>query len=389
MGLKNVWRISMNKNKKFLLYGHGGSHNHGAEAIIRTTVEIIKNNYPNSKIILSTHFKEQDVEFGIDVDEYCERDMYYVELAKSSHVKGKYDNDIYKSTIDKIDKNTVCLSVGGDNYCYDNWRRWRVIHEKAIETGAKSILWSCSIEPSMMDKEMLDTLRTHHAITARENITYNSLKEYGLNNVVLCSDVAFALMPQGIALPDNFVENNTVGINISPLVVRREAKPGIILENIINLIKYIIENTNMNVALIPHVVMSMDNDYALLKEIYDRFNSCRICLISDKLNASQYKYVISKCRVGVFARTHATIAAYSSGIPCIAIGYSVKAVGIGHDLGVGDYVMGLDKFLDKFNLCTMFKTLIKDEKIFSYKLKKIMDTYVENSRNYEVINALR
>lgn len=378
----------MNENKKFLLYGHGGSYNHGAEAIIKSTIKLIKSNYPNSQIILSTHFKEQDLEFEIEVDEFCERDMYYVELDKSSSEKGKYDKDIYRSTIEKIDKTTVCMSVGGDNYCYDNWRKWRVIHERAIKVGAKSILWSCSIEPPMLDKEMIDTLKTHHMITARERITYNSLIKHGLNNVVLCSDIAVSLKPTKTILPDNFFEHNTVGINISPLVLRREAKDGIILENIMTLIEYIIENTAMNIALIPHVVMSMDNDYSLLKEIYGRFNSDRICLISDKMDASRYKYIISKCRFGIFSRTHATIAAYSSGIPCIAIGYSVKAAGIGQDLGVSDYVIGLDAFVDEFSLCTMFINLMKDEKIFVDNLKNVMETYVENSRNYEVINAL-
>ncbi len=375
--------------KKFLLYGHGGSYNHGAEAIIKSTIKLIKNNYPDSHVLLSTHFKEQDMEFGIDVNEYCERDMHYAALDKSSSEKGKYDKLIYKSTIDKIDKDTVCLSVGGDNYCYDNWRRWKAIHERAIEAGAKSVLWSCSIEPSMMDKEMLDTLRTHHVITARESITYNSLKEHGLNNAVLCSDVAFALTSRKVDLPTNFIEYNTVGINISPLVVRREVKPGIILENIATIIEYIIKNTDMNIALIPHVVMSMDNDYAILKEVYDMFNSERICLVSDKLDAAQYKYVISKCRFGIFSRTHATIAAYSSGIPCIAIGYSIKSAGIAHDLGASDYVIGLDKFIDKFSLCTMFKNLMKNENIFSNNLEKIMELYVKNSRNCEVINVLR
>ena len=57
--------------KKFLLYGHGGSYNHGAEAIIRTTVQLIREKYPNSNIILSSNFAEQDLEYGLDkiVDE--------------------------------------------------------------------------------------------------------------------------------------------------------------------------------------------------------------------------------------------------------------------------------------------------------------------------------
>ncbi|WP_312811721.1 polysaccharide pyruvyl transferase family protein [Sedimentibacter sp.] len=352
----------MDKNKKFLLYGHGGSYNHGAEAIIRSTIKLIKKNYPDGYIILSTHFKEQDVEFGIDVHEYCERDMYYVELDKTSSEKGKYDKFIYKSAIDKIDKDTICMSVGGDNYCYDNWRRWKAIHERAVEVGAKSVLWSCSIEPSMLCDEMLDTLKFHILITARESITYNSLLKKGLKNVVLCSDVAFLLDKKEVKLPDNFIKGNTLGINLSPLIVRREERKGIIVQNILNVIDYVINKTNMNIAFIPHVVMPMDNDYELLSELYKYIDKKdRTCLISYKLNASEYKYIISQCRFGIFARTHATIAGYSSGVPILALGYSVKAKGIAFDLGCEDYVVPLDGFTEERTLEKRLIELIFNE----------------------------
>ena len=58
-----------------------------------------------------------------------------------------------------------------------------------------------------------------------------------------------------------------------------------------------------------------------------------------KLSAAEYKYLIAHCRFGVFARTHAAIAAYSSGIPCVTIGYSVKAQGIGNDMGMGNQIV--------------------------------------------------
>jgi colanic acid/amylovoran biosynthesis protein len=367
--------------KKFLLYGHGGSYNHGAEAIIKSTIKLIKSNYPDSYIILSTHFKEQDIEFGIEVDEYCERDMYYVELDKSSNEKGKYDKLIYKSTIDKIDKDTTCLSVGGDNYCYDNWRRWKAIHESAIEVGAKSILWSCSIEPSMLCNEMVETLKTHSFITARESITYNSLIEKGLENVVLCSDVAFLLQAKEVRLPDNFIIGNTLGINLSPLIIRRENKKGIIVQNILNVINYVLSNTEMNIALIPHVVMPMDNDYELLNEIYELIEKKdRACLISDKLSASEYKYIISNCRFGIFSRTHAAIAGYSTGVPILALGYSVKAEGIANDLGCGKYVISLKEFTDGKTLEKKFMEFISDENKIKEILERKSQLWKDNSK---------
>jgi polysaccharide pyruvyl transferase WcaK-like protein len=366
-------------NKKFLLYGHGGSYNHGAEAIIKSTIKLIKRNYPDSYIILSTHFKQQDIEFNMPIDEYCERDMYYVELDKYTSEKGKYDKLIYKSTIDKIDKDTICLSVGGDNYCYENWRKWKVIHERAIGVGAKSVLWSCSIEPSMLCDEMVDTLQSHCHITARESITYNSLLEKGLENVELCSDVAFLLEKKKVELPNNFIEGNTLGINLSPLIVRREKNKGIIVRNTLNVIDYVISNTDMNIALIPHVVMSMDNDYELLNGLYNLIEKKdRVCLISDKFSASEYKYIISNCRLGIFSRTHATIAGYSSCIPVLAVGYSVKAKGIALDLGCENSVVSLDEFTDEKTLEKKLIELVYNEKDIKNILKRKYDLCRDN-----------
>jgi len=52
-------------------------------------------------------------------------------------------------------------------------------------------------------------------------------------------------------------------------------------------------------------------------------------------NASQIKQVISQLRCFIGARTHATIAALSTGVPTLSIAYSVKAKGINKDL-LGD-----------------------------------------------------
>ena len=46
----------------------------------------------------------------------------------------------------------------------------------------------------------------------------------------------------------------------------------------------------------------------------------------------QLKYIISQCRLFIGARTHATIAAYSTFVPTLVIGYSVKSRGIAADL---------------------------------------------------------
>lgn len=58
----------------------------------------------------------------------------------------------------------------------------------------------------------------------------------------------------------------------------------------------------------------------------------KLAILSSDLNAAQLKHSISRCRFFIGARTHATIAAISQGVPTISIAYSVKAIGINRDL---------------------------------------------------------
>ena len=63
-------------------------------------------------------------------------------------------------------------------------------------------------------------------------------------------------------------------------------------------------------------------------------------LIPDNLNAAETKWVISKMAVFAGARTHATIAAISSGIPTLSFAYSLKARGINDDIyGHAEYCL--------------------------------------------------
>lgn len=319
--------------KHYLLYGHGGSYNHGSEAAVRCTIKLLREKSPGCFITLSSHFPEQDRQFCIEADEIIGRNL-----------AGKTNEEIYAETIRRITPETVCLSVGGDNYCYPNWQRYAAIHYAAIARGAKSILWSCSIEPSMLDDEMLAALRTHHLITVRESVSFDALKERGFHNIVRVSDVAFALEPQETPVPPR----PYVALNLSPLVLRRNPA---VLEAYQQLIDEIIGKTDCAIALVPHVEMPMDNDCEALARL--RGPADRLFRVPPGLVAAQYKYVIGHAELLVATRTHATIAAWSSGVPAIAIGYSAKARGVAADAGQERWVLDAAT-LDVDTLCEMF-----------------------------------
>ena len=54
----------------------------------------------------------------------------------------------------------------------------------------------------------------------------------------------------------------------------------------------------------------------------------RVHLLPDDLCAAEYKWIISKCIAFIGARTHATIAAFSTGVPTVSLAYSIKALGL-------------------------------------------------------------
>lgn len=70
--------------KKILLYGHGGAFNHGAEAILRASLPILRRS--GLPIYLSTHFPEQDRAFGLDklVDRLIPADLSLVPQEKAA-----------------------------------------------------------------------------------------------------------------------------------------------------------------------------------------------------------------------------------------------------------------------------------------------------------------
>ena len=367
------------ENMKYILYGFGGSYNHGGEAIIQTTCEMIRNIDLDATIILSTHFREQDEEFALPVDHYCVRDMEAFRQEKEDGNKNRFTEKVYKEVMLEIEKDSIVLSVGGDNYCYDNWEKWTVIHNRAKEIGAKTILWSCSIEPSMISEKMIQHLKTFDIIISRESKTHEALLNVGLTNVKRCYDVAFVLEPRIIELPEGFEIGNMVAINVSPLVLRREKSQGMIMRNIIQCIEYILNNTLYKVLLIPHVLMSADNDMDALLKIKEYYvNDNRVILFDKNCSASQYKYLISKCRFGIFARTHASIAAYSSMVPSIVLGYSIKSIGIASDLGMEQYILPIEQLKDE-SLLISLKELMKEEQEVKNKLHAKQNEMIEEA----------
>lgn len=353
---------------KYFMFNHSGSRNHGCEAIVRGTMNIIENADNGAAFVLSSYDPDSDTGLeGVELRTTAMRPLSgFEKIVSALNVKLKHSeyyaySKMYSDLIGQAEDCDVCLSIGGDTYCYGDNAEIRVVTSEIKKLGKKLVLWGASVGEEDLDENKLENLRLFDAVFAREPLTYDLLKSRGANaNIFLHADPAFCMERDDVEPIEGFDKLNTIGFNISPLIAARNPA---ILEISEAFIKYILEGTTLNVLLVPHVVVPGNNDYDYMLPMYIKFKETgRVKILSPDLNAKQYKGYIAGTRFFIGARTHATIAAYSSGVPTAVLGYSVKSRGISKDLfGEEKYVIDSRTLSDEKELIDQFELLVSEE----------------------------
>lgn len=384
---------------KYAFYSHGGSQNHGCEAIVRTLSSMIKKENPDAYIKLYSFKKAEDEKAGLSLVDETEEFDYSVSPKKisfsdrikialySRQSQKKADEFFYSIPCrnPSLKDNDVYISVGGDNYCYGDGHVAGAMNKTLRKLGKKTVLWGCSIGEEDMTPDKIEDLKGFDLVVARESYSYNALINNGINkNTVLYPDSAF-LLPVDDEMNRNFqVKEHTVGINISNFIYPKncdETNPA--KKAVFSLIRYILDKTDLNILLIPHVTRNNKCDCDTLGEIYETFKCDRISLVSGEYNATEYKSIISRCEMFIGARTHATIAAYSTCVPTLVIGYSIKSKGIAKDIfgKYEGYVVPKEELDDSERFIEIFKEFYSKNNEIRKHLNNFMPDYINKAEN--------
>ena len=226
---------------RYILHDHIGSANHGCEALVRTVSKLLG---PGRTVLLS-EAPEEDARYGVARPLVVQdvRPARSDVIRKSSpafwsaYLRLKLLNDYtpldvlpYRAALQTLTRDDILVSIGGDVYCYEDIQKRIRLHNLARHYAGGSILLGCSIEPKLLrSKALLRDLTAFDRITARETQTLHALQSAGLRNVSFCPDSAFLLEPRGAEIPEVFQPHNTVGINVSPLLLRRARNAKLIL----------------------------------------------------------------------------------------------------------------------------------------------------------------
>lgn len=335
--------------KKVVILIGSFCYNRGSEALVRGTIDIVKEYIPDSRIVLCSGEENFDAHLKIEnVDTYVRRQSYYNSFSMErirSNVYSKLlrnkkaaDRVKYRNLLAECKDADLVIVSGGDNYdkSYCMFDLMNSVNTAIRENSkVKMVMYDCSLDYKEIDENVKKDFSLFDAITAREGDTYQGfLKAFPDKNVYYYPDPAFVMKMEKVELPDGLLPGNTIGVNVSSMVTETHygSNSSIVLQAYVKMIEWALKNTAHNIMLIPHVMRNLD--LKVLRPLYQFFeNEKRIFLVDNEaLNAKQLKYLISQCVFYVGARTHSTIAAYSTCVPTLTLGYSVKSIGIAKDL---------------------------------------------------------
>lgn len=374
--------------KKILLYGIGTFKNRGVEAIVNSTLKMIDNK--KYDVTLATYDFDYNKKMYKNIPKvkhyYKSNELTEEEKTLEEEYKKlpfdyhNFEKLYQKDVIKEIDKSDICISVGGDNYCYPfcNWAY--TLDEYSHLKNKKTVLWGASLFDEINDDDLINDLNNFDVLVIRESLSYEAVKKYiPENRIIYAPDPAFSLEAKEITLNSWYEKRNIVALNVSPLTIQNKQQE----EAVHSLMDYILNETKYSILLLPHVTTDDCNDMDILQTLKDKYkDEDRVYLEKGTYNCQELKYIISKCKLLVAARTHASIAAYSQGIPTLVIGYSVKSRGLAQDLfgKLDNYVISKDD-LENETLISKFKYIDQNQRRIKNILKEQIPGIKEKSSN--------
>lgn len=351
---------------RIYLTGQNNFGNRGCEALVRSTVQVIREKLGDVEFLVPA------LNADLDRRQWPDAAASGVRFVSSPPLPGLFLQwsrvcsripvlthlpwPAYKpdaALVRDLESCDVLLSIGGDSYSLDydlaSLYFFAAVGDLGVRLGKPVILWGASVGPFSalpgVEKQMLAHLRSFAALTVRESHSIRYLHDADVvDSVVPVVDSAFAMHPQPVETAGFWPGETTAGVlalNLSPVVERIRTRTGegdLMIREAARFVRAAVEQHGFSVLLLPHVDPldgSMHNsDTVTMAKILAETGGLegRVRLVPPGMNAPQLKYIISRCRFLIAARTHATVAAFSTGVPTISIAYSVKAQGINRDL---------------------------------------------------------
>lgn len=379
------------------LYGIYGTYNFGCEAIIRGSVQFLRNIYHDCDIVYFSYSYDYDQRHLDDLDIKIHR----IEINKSALKKGV--NKIlrklnipewfllidYKKMLSEVDK---VFSIGGDIYTIPAYLRKRDKYlyynatvkfcEEVIRHGKQVIVYGASVGPFGDYKCAVDyykkNLSRYSQILCRETKSVEYLNSINVDNTRFLPDPAFLVHADQTEIR----EKKYIGINLSPLSLNEiyGTYSGKMINDLSHLITDLFKALEIDLLFVPHVLSKaeQDNDYIFLKRIYDNLDDnvkVHVSFADTKHGFLGVKKQLRTCKFVISARMHCAVNAIVENVPSLFLAYSQKS------WGMCEYVYGNCKWV--IDIKKIHEELIPKVVEMNNELKQLEETIKLKNKSIE------
>jgi len=277
---------------------------------------------------------------------------------------------------------TICQSSavldvsGGDSFAEiygpNRFRAITLPKQIALKAGRPLILLPQTYGPFVSvdaQQTAADLVSAAEQAWARDADSFSELKRllgsrFDAGRHKLGVDMAFGLPACRPAVPvrnqkdkatgtNHGLHNPLIGFNVSGLLYNTPERSrdqfglkGNYKTMILRTLRSLLSGTDADILLVPHVIVNKRDsecDLAACRAVQEElgYSEKRVRVIADPLNASELKWEIARTDWFCGTRMHSTIAALSSGVPTMALAYSMKTRGVFDSCDQGNEVVDL------------------------------------------------
>jgi polysaccharide pyruvyl transferase WcaK-like protein len=381
-------------------------YNFGCPSIMHGFYELLNEVFGNNFRLINLHIGNvidkhlSDMNYNIvPLKSYTPKNFYIQLLCDKLRV-GK-ENEIQKA-FDIVKHSDVVVEVFGISFCDSlndrklltpliplYWIKRFPFNYYAMKHGIYSIKNTSSFGPA---QSKFNVVGAHYSVSkifnklvAREVQSVEALRKVGIqNDISVAPDVANLMKYKKRKLSDKSV----IGISTSHQIIRQWKSEESYIDCICNLCLHIKASIDAEIILIPNEFSPRYfNDIDVSKKIRDRLtNGNNIDIdILDVMNmtSSDLKNTIASCDALIASRYHSCVAALSSGVPVIVIGWHYKYAELMSLYGQEKWHLSEDDcnssmLIEMFDELWISREELHNEITFHYK--DVRSTIIENGK---------
>lgn len=387
---------------KILLYGIFVDDNFGGPSLLHGVEELIKEfNNEYELIYYQSPFPDSisvsDFNLKIYMNPYVKTLNLLLDAIK--YKLGLKVKEEEKSTLlHHIKTSDIVVNLFGICFC-GNFNRGKYSFIKSIKSVVGK--YSLNLIAKMFHVKSVKCTASYGPMKDRRNIVEARFASKYIFDVMLAREkesanqmISGACINKNIPVsPDiaNLMRYSTndgdgrfVGISVSYQIIRQWKSNESYLECVAELIKHIIWKTNLSVILIPNEYTPENeyNDIHVALEIHRLLNCTDRVIVPDvkNMNSTQIKNLIAACDILVASRYHSCVAALSSGVPTLVVGWHYKYSELLHLYGQDKWILSSedcskDKLVSYFD--DIWTERDKEKQIICEKYKDVHQSLVE------------